>query len=303
MARVKANGIEIEYDSHGNPADPAVVLIMGFSGQMIMWPMSFVEGLVKKGFRVIRFDNRDVGLTTHMDHLGPADMGAAMAAAATGRRPANAPYLLDDMAKDVVGLLDALGIKAAHIVGASMGGMIAQLVAVNHPEHTLSMTSIMSTTGRPGLTQARPEIMAVLVTPPRSDSKEDRAAAFKNTFRTIGSPGFPATDAELDALANGMVNRGPYNPAGIARQMVAIMASEPRHEKLAKVKAPSLVVHGKDDPLVPLDGGEDTARSIPNSELIVVPGMAHDFTEALMPQFIEHVGNFIGKVEARQKAA
>ena len=303
MPRVKANGIEIEYDIHGRESDPAVVLVMGFSGQMIMWPMSFVEGLTKKGFRVIRFDNRDVGLTTHMDHLGPADMGAAMAAAASGQRYAKAPYLLDDMAQDVVGLLDALGIKAAHIVGASMGGMIAQLVAVNHPEHTLSMTSIMSTTGRPGLTQARPEIMAVLVTPPKSDSREDRAAAFKGTFRTIGSPGFPATDAELAALADAMVDRGPYNPAGIARQMVSIMSSEPRHEKLKGVKAPALVLHGKDDPLVPLDGGEDTAKAIPNSEFIVVPGMAHDFTEALMPQFIEHVGGFLEKVEARRKAA
>jgi len=303
MPKVKANGIEIEYDIHGRETDPAVVLIMGFSGQMIMWPMSLVEGLVKKGFRVIRFDNRDVGLSSHLNHLGAVDMGAAMAAAATGGRYDKAPYLLDDMAADVAGLLDALGIKAAHIVGASMGGMIAQLVALNHPGHTLSMTSIMSTTSRPGLTQAKPEVMAVLITPPKSDSKEDRKAAFKSTFRTIGSPGFPATEAEMEALSDAMVNRGPYNPAGIARQMVAIMSSPPRHEMLAGVTAPSLVLHGKDDPLVPVDGGEDTAKSIPGAELVVVPGMAHDFTEALAPVFIETIGDFLHKVEARKKAA
>ncbi len=303
MPRVEANGIEIEYDIHGREGDPAVVLIMGFSGQMIMWPMSLVEGLTKLGFRVIRFDNRDIGLSTHLDHFGPVDMIAAMTAAASGSRYDKAPYLLDDMAADVAGLLDALGVKAAHIVGASMGGMIAQLVALNHPDHTLSMTSIMSTTSRPGLTPARPGVMAALVTPPKSDSKEDRKAAFKSTSRIIGSPGFPATDAELEAVSDAMVNRGPYDPAGVARQMVAIMSSPPRHEMLAKVKAPALVLHGKDDPMVPVDGGEDTAKSIPGAELVIVPGMAHDFTEALMPVFIERIGAFLQKTEAARKAA
>jgi pimeloyl-ACP methyl ester carboxylesterase len=303
MPQVSANGLTLEYDDHGNPSDPAVILIMGFSAQMTMWPLSFVNGLVAKGLRVIRFDNRDVGLSSHLDHLGAADMGAAMMAAASGQRYAGAPYLLDDMAADAVGLMDALGIQTAHIVGASMGGMIAQLVAAKYPARTVSLTSIMSTTGRPGLSAARPEIMAALITPPASPSREDRMAAFINTFRTIGSPGFPATDDEIQALAAGVVDRGPFDPAGIGRQMVAIMSSEPRHELIKSVTAPTLVVHGKDDPLVPLDGGQDVADNIPGAKMVIVPGMGHDFTEALMPHFVEHVGAHIVGVESSAKAA
>ena len=207
------------------------------------------------------------------------------------------------MAKDVIGLLDALKIDTAHIVGASMGGMIAQLCAIHDPARCRSMTSIMSTTGRPTLTQAKPEIMAVLMTPPKSPSREDRIAAFVHTFKTIGSPGFPAPEAEMNALGAAMVDRAPLDQAGIARQMAAIMSSPPRHEALARVRVPSLILHGADDPLVPVDGGRDTAASIPGSEEVIVPGMGHDFTEALMPQFIKHVGDFITRVEARAKAA
>ena len=165
MPRIKANGIEIEYDSHGRAEDPAILLIMGFSGQMVMWPMSFVEALVARGFRVIRFDNRDVGLSTHLDELGAPDIGAAMAARMAGKS-FTPPYTLDDMAADAAGLLDGLGVARAHIVGASMGGMIAQLFAARYPGKTISLTSIMSTTGNPALTQAKPEVMALL-TPPK----------------------------------------------------------------------------------------------------------------------------------------
>lgn len=303
MPQVKANGLTIEYDVHGKPADPPVVLIMGFTGQLIMWPMSFVNGLVAQGFRVIRFDNRDVGLSTHLDDKGTPDIGAIMAARIAGQTPKGAPYLLEDMAKDVVGLLDALGIESAHIVGASMGGMIAQLVAIHDANRCRSMTSIMSTTGRPTLTQARPEIMAVLMTPPKSEARDDRIAQFVHTFRTIGSPGFPGSDEELNALGAAMVDRSPLDAAGIARQMAAIMSSAPRHELLAKVRVPSLIVHGADDPLVPVDGGRDTAASIPGAEEVIIPGMGHDFTEALMPEFIKHVGGFLTRTETRSKAA
>ncbi len=303
MPQATVNGLRFEYDIHGAAGDPAVLLIMGFSAQMTMWPMSFVEGLVGRGFRVVRFDNRDIGLSSKLDEKGPPDIGAAMTAAMTGQRYAGAPYLLDDMAADAVGLLDALDIARAHIVGASMGGMIAQIVAAKHPGKTISLTSIMSTTGRPGLPAAAPEIMGALMTPPASPSREDRRKQFMTMFRTIGSPGFPATEAEIEALADAQVDRAPYNPAGVGRQMVAIMSSEPRHELLAGVRCPALVLHGADDPLVPLEGGKDTAASIPGAELVVIPGMGHDFTEALMPQFLTHVGGFLSRVQSRAEAA
>lgn len=303
MPQLQANGLTLEYDDHGNPNDPAVVLIMGFSAQMTMWPLSFVNGLVAEGFRVIRFDNRDVGLSTHLDAKGPPDVGAAMMAALSGQQYQGAPYLLDDMAKDTIGLLDALGIKTAHIVGASMGGMIAQVVAAKHGERARSLVSIMSSTNRPGLPQAAPEITAALVTPPASPGREDRIAHFKHMFRTIGSPGFPASEAEIQALAEGVADRAPYDPAGIGRQLVAILASEPRHELLAAVTCPALVLHGEADPLVRIEGGKDTADSIKGAEFVTVPGMGHDFTEALMPQFLKHVGGFLKRVEAKAKAA
>lgn len=303
MPQATVNGLRFEYDIHGAAGDPAVLLIMGFSAQMTMWPMSFVEGLVGRGFRVVRFDNRDIGLSSKLDEKGPPDIGAAMTAAMIGQRYAGAPYLLDDMAADAVGLLDALDIARAHIVGASMGGMIAQIVAAKHPGKTISLTSIMSTTGRPGLPAAAPEIMGALMTPPASSSREDRRKQFMTMFRTIGSPGFPATEAEIEALADAQVDRAPYNPAGVGRQMVAIMSSEPRHELLAGVRCPALVLHGADDPLVPLEGGKDTAASIPGAELVVIPGMGHDFTEALMPQFLTHVGGFLSRVQSRAEAA
>ncbi len=303
MPQVQANGLTLEYDDHGQPGHPPVLLIMGFSGQLTMWPMSFVNGLTALGLRVIRFDNRDVGLSSHLAHLGAPDVGAAMMAAMSGQQNKGAAYLLDDMAADAVGLLDALNIPTAHIVGASMGGMIAQIIAAKHGARARSLVSIMSSTNRPGLPQAAPEIMGALVTPPASPGREDRIAHFKQMFRTIGSPGFPATDAEIQALAENVVDRAPYDPAGIGRQLVAILSSEPRHEMLASVTVPALVLHGEADPLVRIEGGKDTADSIPGATFVTVPGMGHDFTEALMPEFIRHVGGFIAGVEARAKAA
>lgn len=303
MPQIQANGLTLEYDDHGAAGDPPVVLIMGFSAQMTMWPLSFVNALVEKGFRVIRFDNRDIGLSTHLSEKGAPDVGAAMMAAMSGQVNKTAPYLLDDMAADTVGLLDALNIQTAHIVGASMGGMIAQIVAAKYGARTRSLVSIMSSTNRPGLPQAAPEIMGALVTPPASPGREDRIAHFKHMFRTIGSPGFPATEAEIDALAASVVDRAPYDPAGIGRQLVAILSSEPRHELLKAVTCPALVLHGEADPLVRIEGGKDTADSITGAAFVTVPGMGHDFTEALMPEFIRHVGGFLSRVESKAKAA
>jgi pimeloyl-ACP methyl ester carboxylesterase len=301
MPQTKANGISIEYETFGRKADPALLLIMGFSAQMTMWPVVLCEGLAAKGFYVIRFDNRDIGKSTHLSQLGVPNVGEVMAKAMAGQS-ISAPYLLDDMAADAAGLLDALGIDTAHIVGASMGGMIAQIVAAKYPARARSLVSIMSTTGKRGLAPAKPEAMAALTTPPASDSREDRIAAGRKVWRTIGSPGFPATEEELTALLEREIDRAPYDPAGVARQLVAIMASPPRNDILKSVRCPALVIHGADDPLVPLEGGKDTAASIPGAELIVVPGMAHDFTNALVPIYLEYVGNFVAGVE-RKKAA
>lgn len=295
MPQVRANNIDIEYESFGRDSDPAVLLIMGFSGQLTLWPVSFCEGLAAQGFRVIRFDNRDVGKSTHLAQLGAPDIAGLMATLMSGGQ-AKAPYALDDMAADAAGLLDALGIESAHIVGASMGGMIAQLVAVNHPAKTRSLVSIMSTTGRRDLPPAKPEAMAALMTPPASTSREDRIAAAMNTWRTIGSPGYPATAAELRAGAERDIDRTPYDPSGVARQMAAIVAAEPRNEKLKAVRVPALVIHGADDPLVLPEGGKDTAASIPGAELALIPGMGHDFTEALAPVYLERIGGFLRKL-------
>lgn len=301
MAQVKANGLTLEYDIHGKETDPVVILIMGFTAQMTMWPMSFVNGLVDLGFRVVRFDNRDIGLSTHLHDKGQPNIGAAMAAVAGGQT-FDAPYVLDDMAADVIGLMDALNIKTAHIVGASMGGMIAQIVAGQYPDRTRSLTSIMSNTGKPGLPQPSAEVSAAMMTPPTDHSREARIAQFVKMFRMIGSVGFPATEEEIQTLAAIQVDRAPPDPAGISRQMVAIMCSAPRGEMLSKLKMPALVLHGGDDPLVNVEGGKDTAASIPGSKLVIVPGMGHDFTEALMPEFIRHVGGFLVEAEGKAKA-
>jgi pimeloyl-ACP methyl ester carboxylesterase len=302
MPQAQANGITIEYESFGRAGDPTVLLIMGLGGQMTMWPVAFCKGLAERGFRVIRFDNRDIGKSTHLTNLGTPNVPEAMMKLMSGQ-PFAAPYHLEDMAQDAAALLDALGIENAHIVGASMGGMIAQIVAAKHPKHTRSLVSIMSTTGNRSLPQAKPEAMAALMSPPASDSREDRIAAGMKAWRVIGSPGYPATDDELREAVTREIDRVPYDPAGFARQFVAIVAATPRNDILKSVTCPALVIHGAADPLVPVEGGKDTAASIPGAQLTIVPGMAHDFTDALVPIYLEHVGAFVTQVERTGKAA
>jgi pimeloyl-ACP methyl ester carboxylesterase len=302
MPQVKANGLDIEYESFGRESDPAILLIMGFSAQMTMWPTALCQGLADLGFRVIRFDNRDVGKSTHLLGKGAPNPMEAMAKIMSGQPVTMAPYTLDDMAADAVGVLDALGIERAHIVGASMGGMIAQLVAAKHGDRAKSLVSIMSTTGRRDLPPAKPEAMAVLVTPPASTSREDRIEAGKKIWRTIGSPGYPASEEELDRVVQFEVDRVPYEPTGAARQLFAIVVAQPRNDVLKNVRCPALVIHGADDPLIPVEGGKDTAASIPGAQLVIVPGMAHDFTAALVPVYLKHIGGFVSSVE-KAKAA
>lgn len=302
MPQIQANGIALEYESFGRDSDPTILLIMGLRAQLTMWPVAFCEGLAAKGFRVIRFDNRDAGKSTHLLHLGAPNIPEAMIKLATGES-VSAPYLLDDMARDAVALLDALGIASAHIVGASMGGTIAQIVAAKHPKHSRSLVSIMSSTGKRDLPQATPEAMAALTMPPASTSREDLIVAGMKTWRAIGSPGFPATDEELRADMEREVDRVPYEPTGFARQLVAIVASPPRNDILKNLRCPALVIHGADDPLVPVEAGKDTAASIPGAKLVIVPGMAHDFTAALVPVYLQHVGDFVVQAERARKAA
>lgn len=288
MPQVQANGITIEYESFG-PADrETVLLIMGLGGQLTMWPTELCHELVARGYRAVRFDNRDVGLSTRFDAAGMPDMAAIFGALTTGAKP-DAPYSLDDMAADAVGLLDALGIRRAHIAGASMGGMIAQLVAANHPERALSLTSIMSTTGNPALPQAKPEAMAVLMSPaaPEGDWEAIVARGIK-AWQTIGSPGYPTDEKILREWVLRDAKRSFY-PVGVARQMAAIVANGDRRGKLGSVAVPAVVLHGADDPLVPVEGGRDTAASIPGAELRIVPGMGHDFPIALVGTFADAI--------------
>jgi pimeloyl-ACP methyl ester carboxylesterase len=267
---------------------------------MTMWPAELCDGLASRGYRVVRFDNRDVGLSTKLENAGTPNAMEAFAKAASGQ-PIEAPYKLNDMAADAAGILDALGIDSAHVVGASMGGMIAQLVALNHPAKTRSLTSIMSTTGRPGLPPGKPEAMAVLTMPPPNLERETRIAHAMKIWRVIGSqPPYAADDAELRATAEREVDRTPYYPAGIARQLVGILASPPRHELLKNVKAPALVIHGADDPLVNVEAGKDTAASIPGARLKIVPGMGHDFTSKLVPVYLREIADFVSEVDAKR---
>ena len=288
MPQVKANGIEIEYESFG-PADrDAVLLIMGFSAQLTMWPTELCEELVSRGYRVIRFDNRDVGLSAKLEAKGIPDMEKLFGALMTGAA-VEAPYSLDDMAADAAGLLDALKIERAHIVGASMGGMIAQLVAANHPEKTLSLTSIMSNTGNPDLPQGSPEAMGALLAPaPAPDDIEAIIARGINTWKVIGSPGYPTDDQQLRQWVMRDAKRS-YYPQGVTRQFAAIVANGDRRPKLKNIKAPTVVLHGADDPLVPVAGGKDTADNIPGAELRVIPGMGHDFPLGLVPVFADAI--------------
>ncbi len=287
MPIARTNGIEIAYETFGPPDGRPLLLIMGLAAQMILWDDEFCSALAARGHRVIRFDNRDVGLSTKLDAAGMPDAAAAMQAALLGERIA-APYLLRDLAADGVGLLDALDIPAAHVVGASMGGMIAQTMAITYPARVLSLTSIMSTTGERSLPPARPEAAAVLLLPAPADRAGNVERAV-HIFRTIGSPGFPFDEARVRDLAGRSYDRC-FSPAGAARQLVAILASGSRREALAAVTIPTLVIHGRDDPLIPLEAGLDTARAVPGAELLVIDGMGHDLPRGAWPEIVERIG-------------
>ncbi|HYO59584.1 alpha/beta hydrolase [Archangium sp.] len=290
---VHVNGIDIEYESFGDEKAPPLLLIMGLSAQMVVWDEELIEQLVQRGFRVIRFDNRDVGLSTHLDSAGVPSKLQFVLWRAFGWQPKVA-YRLSDMAADAVGLLDALKIPAAHVVGASMGGMIAQELAIRYPERVLTLTSVMSTTGDTNLPSAKPEIASSLSMSPVRTREEAIERSVK-MFQVIGSPGFPFDAERVQRLAALSYDRC-YDPDGVTRQIVAIFASGSRKQALAAVKVPTLVIHGKEDPLVPVEGGIDTAQSIPGAELLLIDGMGHDLPREMLPRFIEAISTHAHRV-------
>jgi len=286
MPRATANHIEIEYETFGDKGNPPLLLIMGLGAQMILWEDDFCRELAQRGFHVTRFDNRDVGQSTCLKDAGMPDIGAALMASMMGAK-VEAPYTLSDMAKDVVGLMDALGIASAHIVGASMGGMIAQTLAIEHPSRVRSLTSIMSTTGNPALPQATPEAMAVLLSP-QVEGREANIERAVTAFRVIGSPGFPFDEAGLRDIIARSYDRG-FHPDGVARQIAAIFASGNRKPLLAALRVPTLVLHGKNDCLVAYEGGVDTAEAIAGARLVGIDGMGHDLPRGVWPRIVNEI--------------
>ncbi|ALC13488.1 alpha/beta fold hydrolase [Sphingopyxis sp. 113P3] len=278
--QTNANGLSITYEDKGPRDAPVILLVMGLGGQLTLWPDEFVDALNVHGFRTIRYDNRDVGLSTRFEAAGVPNLKWMFVKAALGL-PVRPAYTLADMAADAVALLDGLGVQRAHIVGASMGGMIAQHIAARYPARVLSLTSIMSTTGNRRLPRARKEAMRVLANRPMGGDPEEMIAYSVRAAQVIGSPGYPPDEARLQRQVRADYERGFY-PQGVARQMAAIIADGDRRPMLRTIRTPTLVIHGEDDPLVPLAGGRDTAASIAGSRLMTVPGMGHDLPLALV---------------------
>jgi pimeloyl-ACP methyl ester carboxylesterase len=286
---VRANGITIAYESFG-PADrETILLIQGQGAQLTAWPVELCEELVKRGYQVVIYDNRDVGLSTKFDSAGMPDMEAIMKARAEGK-PAPMPYTINDMAKDAVGLLDALGIKKAHLVGVSMGGMIAQLVAADYPEHTLSLTSIMSISGNPAIPfPAKPEVMAKLSSAPEGDT-EGIVARGVQLVRVLAGPAYPPDEQRMRQVILRSLKRS-NDRAGMERHRAAAAVGifEDRRPKLKTIKVPTIVIHGTEDPIFPVEGGKDVAANIPGAELHIIPNMGHDLPIPLVKTIADDI--------------
>ena len=286
MPNIAANGLSLHYESRGNETDPAILLIMGLGVQMILWPDALVDVLVQSGFRVVRFDNRDIGLSSHLDHLKVPNV-AVESVKFMLHLPVKAPYFIDDMANDTAALIDALGLERPHVVGASMGGMIAQNLAARYPEKVASLTSIMSTTGRRSLPRPTWNATRALLEPPaKRGDVEGAIQRMMRVFATIGSRTYPAPPAHLREICERHILRSNH-PAGGARQLVAIAASNDRSRLVRQIRAPTLVLHGNEDPLVRMACGLETARVIRegggNAKATIIEGMGHDFPVPLIP--------------------
>jgi pimeloyl-ACP methyl ester carboxylesterase len=297
---LRANGIELAYDEFGDSRDPVILLIMGLGTQMIAWPEEFCRGLAERGYRVIRFDNRDIGLSQKMDGVRVPHI-LKVAAYARLKLPIKLPYRLDTLAHDAIGLLDALDIGAAHIVGASMGGMIAQLMAGHFHLRVLSLTSIMSTTGRKSLPGPQRKVALHMLRRPATKDTKTLIEHSMRTWRLIGSPAYQPTDAALREKITLSFQRSFY-PAGHTRHMAAILASGDRVAVLKKITAPTLVIHGKADPLVPVAGGIDTANLVRGATLELIEGMGHDLPQPLLARFVELISAHAGQAGRRLRA-
>jgi pimeloyl-ACP methyl ester carboxylesterase len=282
----RTNGIELCYEIFGDAEAEPMLLIMGLGAQMIHWDDDFCRQLAARGFRVIRFDNRDIGKSSRLSG-GKRLTAVELLKLKFLKIPVAAPYKLSDMAQDVIGLMDTLRIKSAHLVGASMGGMIAQEIAITFPERVRSLTSIMSTTGNPKIPPPTREASAILMAPPPA-TKEEYFVRFAQTWKVLRAGSFPEDEALDRSRAERTFERG-LNPAGVGRQLRAILASGSRKERLRSVKAPTLVIHGTVDPLVRPEGGKDTAASIPGAKLLMVKGMGHALPIPMWPQIIDAI--------------
>ena len=286
VAYALANGMQLCYETFGDPADPPLVLVMGLATQMIVWDEEFCTMLAAHGFHVVRFDNRDIGLSTKLLHARTPGLPELVLAQATGLR-FRVPYTLRDMATDTVGLLDALGIAAAHVVGASMGGMIAQEIALAYPSRVRTLTSIMSSTGDRKLPRARPRALAVLARRIPHD-REGYIRAYVDTWHVLAGDNFPFDAAYWARQGAASYARG-INPGGAARQLLAIVASGSRKARLRGLAVPALVIHGTADPLIPVEHGLDTARTIPGAKLMLIEGMGHSFPREVWPRIIDAI--------------
>ncbi len=285
-----SDDITLEVERHGEPTAPAILLVMGLGMQLIAWPLALVDALVARGFQVIRFDNRDAGLSTQLDGRRGTTVPLAFLRARLGLQ-VDAPYLLQDMARDSLGLLDALGIARAHVVGASMGGMVAQLMAIHAPSRVARLTLLMTHSGDPWVAPPRPAAAAALLRrPPRRPDIEQLVDHYTQLFRVIGSPPPNAmNDADLRARMRASFSRA-YRPAGTYRQLLAIIASGDRSRALRQLQVPTLVLHGADDPLVPPSAGRDLARKIPAARLALIDGMGHDLGP--LARLTQEIGDF-----------
>ena len=285
--RLQANGIAIEVDDQGPPGGEPLLLLMGLGMQLTGWPEGLVQRFTQRGFRVIRLDNRDIGLSQNFDHLGVPNLAWAALRYAV-RLPVNAPYSLADMAGDAVGVLDALKLERVHVCGASMGGMISQHLAARHPQRVKSLTLMMTTSGARSLPQAALRVQRALLSRPDGSSADAVVAHLEKILRLIGSPAYPAPPVELRAQLHAMVARA-WHPAGTARQLAAVGADGDRSAMLSEISAPTHVLHGAADPLVPPAAADDLAAKIPGATLEKVPGMGHDLPAQLFDCFVQAI--------------
>jgi pimeloyl-ACP methyl ester carboxylesterase len=297
--KLQANGLQIEVEDTGGEGRPVALLIMGLGMQLVGWPQPFVQGLVDAGFRVVRHDNRDIGLSQGFDHAGTGNIVWESIRQRLGLQVRSA-YTLQDMARDSLGVLDALGIKHAHVIGASMGGMIAQHLAADAPDRVTSLVSIMSSSGARGLPGPRSDVAAMLLRRPLGGGEAELVAHSVKLLRLIQSPAYPQSTEELSERLTFSMRRA-YRPAGMFRQMLAIGADSRRPEVLPRIKCPTLVLHGEADALVPMVCGQDTAKRIPGSKFISIPGMGHDLPPEVCAILVNHIAPFLHAAEEHHK--